>query len=65
MPQASTQGGELLLGSAGGLLLGDGDLELAGIVQELVQRRVDQANDNVAAGHGLEHGQEVLGLDLE
>ena len=63
--QAGTQGGELLLGSASGLLLGDGDLELAGIVQELVQGRVDQANDHVATGHGLEHGQEVLGLNLE
>ena len=30
-----------------------------------MQRRVDQANDHVAAGHGLEHRQEVLGLDLE
>ena len=30
-----------------------------------MKRRIDQANDHVAAGHGLKHGQEVLGLDLE
>ena len=63
--QAGAQGSELLLGSAGGLLLGDGDLELARIIQELMKRRIEQADDHIATGHGLEHRQEVLGLNLE
>ena len=63
--QAGAQGSELLLRSAGGLLLGDGDLELARIIQELMKRRIEQADDHIATGHGLEHRQEVLGLNLE
>ena len=63
--QAGTQDGEILLGRAGGLLLSDGDLELAGIIQELMQGRVEQAHDHIATGHGLKHGKEVLGLNLE
>ena len=39
--QAGTQGGELFLAGAGGLLLGDGDLELARIIQELMKRRIE------------------------
>ena len=57
--------GELFLAGAGGFLLGDGDLELARIIQELMKRRIEQANDHIATGHGLEHRQEVLSLDLE
>ena len=30
-----------------------------------MQRRIEQANNHIATGHGLEHRQEVLGLDLE
>ncbi len=63
--QAGTQGGKLFLAGASGFLLGDGDLELTRIIQELVQRRIEQANDHIATGHGLEHRQEVLGLNLE
>ena len=39
--QAGTQGGELFLAGAGGLILGNGDLELARIIQELMQRRIE------------------------
>ena len=53
------------LAGASGFLLGDGDLELTRIIQELMQRRIEQANDHIATGHGPEHRQEVLGLDLE
>ena len=30
-----------------------------------MERRIEQANDHIATGHGLEHRQEVLGLNLE
>ena len=30
-----------------------------------MQRRIEQADDHIATGHGLEHRQEVLGLNLE
>ncbi len=63
--QAGAQGGKLFLAGASGFLLGDGDLELARIIQELMKWRIEQANDHIATGHGLEHRQEVLGLDLE
>ena len=39
--QAGTQGGELFLAGAGGLILGNGDLELARIIQELMKRRIE------------------------
>ena len=39
--QTGTQGGKLFLAGAGGFLLGDGHLELARIIQELMQRRIE------------------------
>ena len=30
-----------------------------------MKRRIEQADDHIATGHGLEHRQEVLGLNLE
>ena len=39
--QTGTQGGEFFLAGAGGFLLGDGHLELARIVQELMKRRIE------------------------
>ncbi len=63
--QAGAQDGKLFLAGAGGFLLGDGDLEVARIIQELMKRRIEQADDHIATGHGLEHRQEVLGLNLE
>ena len=63
--QAGAQGCKLFLAGAGGFLLGDGDLEVARIIQELMKRRIEQADDHIATGHGLEHRQEVLGLNLE
>ena len=63
--QTGAQGGKLFLVGASGFLLGDGDLELARIIQELMKRRIEQPDDHIATGHGLEHRQEVLGLNLE
>ena len=63
--QAGAQDGKLFLAGASGFLLGDGDLKLARIIQELMKRRIEQANDHIATGHGLKHRQEVLGLNLE
>ena len=63
--QAGAQDGKLFLAGASGFLLGDGNLELARIIQELMKRRIEQADDHIATGHGLEHRQEVLGLNLE
>ena len=63
--QAGAQDGKLFLAGTSGFLLGDGDLELARIIQELMKRRIEQTNDHIATGHGLEHRQEVLGLNLE
>ena len=30
-----------------------------------MKRRIKQANDHIATGHGLEHRKEILSLDLE
>ena len=55
-----------LLGAvlAGALLLGDLDLEVARVVEELVQRGIEQAHDDGLAVHGLEHAKEVALLGL-
>ncbi len=47
LTQAGALGGELFGAGASGLLLGDGDLELARVIQELVKRRVEQAHDHI------------------
>ena len=51
--------------AAGGLQARDLHVERAGALQELVQRRVEQAHDDRQAVHGLEHAVEVARLSLE
>ena len=55
---------ELDLGLATALGAGDLDLELTRVVEELVQRRIEQADDHGQALHGLEHAKEVALLGL-
>ncbi len=51
--------------SAGILRLDDLDLKLAGAVEELVQRRIEQADRYRHAVHGLENAQVVADLHVE
>jgi len=44
---------------AGGLVLGDLDVELARVVEELVQRGIKETDDDGLAVHGLEHAKEI------
>ena len=54
--------GDERLVAARGLELGDLHVERTGALQELVQRRVEQAHDDRQPVHGAEHAQEVARL---
>ena len=60
-----TTGLELDVALAAVLGVGELDGVVARVVQELVQGRVKQADDDGLAVHGLEHTEEVVGLDLQ
>lgn len=58
-------GRDFLRVGASGLHAGNFHVEGTRALEELVQRRVEQTNDNRQAVHSLEHAVEVARLSLE